>query len=338
MENALAGVKGRTKAAILLAFLPREVARQIGEYLDPLEIEIIGKEMLSIEETDPAIMEAVLQEFVSYMKGDNYGNVRGGIQGVVEIFGESLGAATFDEILKRIYRSNSRPFDSLKKFTDIGPLLTFLHTEDPQTIAIVVMHMKPSLGAQLVEGLSERKRYQVFRRLARMDQANKDILEKLENHLESKLETYMGEESTQTDGVKILVNILNNVPRSTERSFFDRLDSEDGKLAETIRNNMFVFEDIVKLDMFMLQKVVSSVDNNELLAKALKLAKEEIKEKFLAAMPDKRRAIIMDVSDGLMTKRSEAEEAQQTIANIVKELEKKGEIAIQRGDEDVILA
>lgn len=335
MTEEAARVRGRTKAAILLAFLPRELSQQVGAYLEPLEIEIIGKEMLNIESVENAVIERVLEEFVVFMSGGS--SVKGGLQSVIDIFGESLGDASFDEILKRIYRSNSRPFDSLKKFTDIGPLLTFLHNENAQTIAVIVMHLKPSLGAQLVEGLGERKRYEVFKRLARMEQANKDILEKLESHLESKLETYMSEEITQTDGVKILVNILNNVPRSTERAFFERLDVDDPETAENVRNNMFVFEDIVKLDMFTIQKVVSGVDNNELLAKALKGAKEEVRDKLMAAMPEKRAAIIRDVSDGLIVKVSESEEAQQTIANLVKEMEQRGEIAVQRGEDDVIL-
>lgn len=338
-QELLENLKGRTKAAILLGFLPSTVSKKVGDHLDKLEVEIIGKEMLFVEQYgyDGTIIEAVLEDYVRFMTGGNLSGVKGGIQQVIDVFGDRLGQQSFDEILKRIYRTNTRPFDSLKKFTDIGPLLQFLKDEDPQTIAVVVMHMKPMMGAQLVEGLPEKKKFEVLKRIAKMEQTNKDILERIEQHLERKLEQFMGDgDSTQTDGLKIIVNILNNVPSGAQNAFFEHLEERDPTLGETIKQNMFTFNDIVILDQLMLQKVLGNIDDPSLIAKALKGAKQELQEKFYAAMPSKRKEAIDDISDGLIVKKKEVEESQQQIANLVRELEKKGEIVISRGD-DIVL-
>lgn len=338
MEITYEDLRGRTKAAILLGFLSEETAKQIVAELDTLEKEIVLKEVTSMGSYESEIIEKVLMEFLTYVKGSNYRVMNGGSEYAMKLLEGAMPEKEVQEMMNRIYTNNIRPFDSLKRIRDVGPLITFLSNEDPQTIAVVASHMKPTQAAELLESFSPEKMSEVAMAIAKMEQTNKEVLIKIEKHLNKKLESFSTEDSTRTDGVKTLVGILNNVNRYTEKSLFEKLDEKNEELAKKIKQNMFVFEDIVRLDNLSLQKVLSKITDQVLIATALKSTTEEMKEKFYSCMTQKRKEIIEDAAESLgAVRKSEVEEAQQQIANIVKEMEKSNEIVIQRGEEDVIL-
>jgi flagellar motor switch protein FliG len=331
------GISGRTKAALLMGFLPVESSKKIIRFLEDASRDVLIKEMTSMQKYDLDIIEDVVKDYLSFMKGTNL-NVNSGAEFTMKLLEGSVPKEELEEIMSRIYNGNAKPFDSLKRLRDIGPLLTYLQYEDSQTIAMIASHMKPSQSAQLMQFLPEDKLVEVARAVANLDQTNKEILTKIENHLTKKLESFISSEQSQTDGVKTLVGILNNVTRATEKMLFDKLDIIDSELSRVIKDNMFVFDDIVTLDTLSLQKVISKITDNELIAKALRQTTEEMKEKFFISMPEQRRIAIKDVEEGLGRIRlSDVEEAQQRIAGLVKELEKTGDVIISRGDSDVIL-
>lgn len=338
MENIAKDLRGRTRAAILLGFLPVDVSQSIVSLLDTLEKEILIKEVTNMEGFDTEVIETVLLEFLTFVKGKNNGMVNSGADYAAKLMEHAVPAQELEEMIGRIYSNNKRPFDSLKRIRDVGPLLTFLNSEDSQTIAVVASHMKPPQSAELLQSLPPDKMTEVAMAIAKMEQTDRDVLLRVEAHLNKKLDYFNTDDSSTADGVKILVNILNSVTRHTERALFDRLDVIDEKLSKNIKDNMFVFEDIVKLDSMSLQKVINKITDNELIAMALKTASEEMKERFFQSMSEGRKALIDDAAEGLrQVRRVDAEEAQQKIANMVKELEKNKEIVIQRGEDDVIL-
>lgn len=337
-EEILRELRGKTKAALLLGFFPMEISQTIVSYLDNYEREILIKEITNMPKYDPSIIEAVVKEYLLFLKGQNVGIVNSGAEYAIRLVEGSMPKEELEEMVGRLWTSNGKPFDSLKRIRDVAPLLTFLQYEDPQTIAVIVSHMKPSQAGELLESLPEAKRVEVGLCVAKMEQTNSEVLNKVERFLNKKIEQFVSEDQNTTDGIKTLVNILNNVNRPTEKSLFDYLDKKDPQLSKIIKDSMFVFEDIVKLDERAIQTVVNKVTDNEVIAKALRTASEELKARFYKAMSKSRLEIIQDQDERLGRIRlSDAEEAQQKISNIVKELEKTGEIIIQRGEEDVIL-
>lgn len=337
-ESVNSGLRGKTKAAMLLGYLPDDVARIVVRKLDSIEKEILTREITNLPSFDVTVAEEVLREYVDYMGGGGIDVLKRGAEYAMKLLEGSVPNDEIEEMMQRIHSSNVRPFDSLKRIRDVGPILTYLQNEDPQTIAVIASHMKPSQAAELLQSLDYEKMVDVSMGIANMEHTNKDVLLKIESHLNKRLQNLISSEQNSTDGVKTLVNILNNVKRATEKQLFERLDEVDFDLSKTIKDSMFVFEDMVKLGDRELQKVVNKITDYELIAKALKIAPEELKEKFYLAMPENRRALVKDADEGLgRIRQSDVEEAQQQIANTVKELEKTGEIVLQRGEEDVII-
>jgi len=337
-ENILSEIRGRTKAAVLLGFLPLDTSRKVISYLDNDVKEVITKELANMPKFTSDVVEAVVKEYLGFLKGNNLGMVNSGLEYVTKLLEGAVPDEELEDIMGRVLQNSVRPFGSLTKLRDISPLVTFLQGEAPQTIAVIASYLKPAQASELLQSLPEEKMVEVAMGIANMENTNKDYLIKIERLLNKKLESFVTDDQSQTDGVKTLVNILNNVPRSVEKVLFDGLDKTDEALSKTIKDNMFVFEDIIKLDGMSLSKVINSITDNDLIAMSLRVAKEELKEKFYQSMSEGRKRLVVDADEGIGRVRlNDVEEAQQKVAHIVKDLEKAGEIVLSRGEDDVIL-
>ena len=74
----------------------------------------------------------------------------------------------------------------------------------------------------------------------------------------------MTQDYTETGGVDAVVEVLNGVDRTTEKTILDALEIQDPELAEEIRKRMFVFEDIVTLDNRSIQRIIRDCENEDL--------------------------------------------------------------------------
>ena len=83
------------------------------------------------------------------------------------------------------------------------------------------------------------------------------------------------------------------------KNSLSKLDEVDYELSEKIKENMFVFEDLLGLEDLALRRVLEEITDNGVLAKALKIAKEEIKEKLFTCMSSNRKEMILEELDGL---------------------------------------
>lgn len=330
---------GKDKAAVLMGFLPLEAAKEVMKHLTMNEKQEIAKAVARLQLSDFSFVESTVREYVTFLKGNSGGMVESGVERVIELLRGVISDEELDAIIRNLYTDDRTPFEFFKTIKDLGPLLTLLANEEPQLIAVIATHLKPSLAADLLAALPREKMRDVAEGIALMEQTNPAVIERMEKYLSERLSGFNFQDGpSDTNGIKNIVNILNNVNRSTERILFDSLEEKNPDLAKKIKDNLFVFEDIVKLDSRSLQKVFATITDNELIAKAMKTASKELQEKILSVLPEGRKKILADETEGMgPIRKADSEEAQQKIANTVKELERKKEIVIVRGDGDVIL-
>ena len=114
----------------------------------------------------------------------------------------------------------------------------------------------------------------------------------------------------------------------------DNIDAQDPEVAESVRNLMFVFEDISKLTDRAIQTLMREVDQKDLVV-ALKSASDEMKEKVLGNMSERVRTFITEEMEfqGPMWL-SEVEEVQLRIVQQVRQLEEQSQVTIVRDDSD----
>ncbi len=319
------------KAAVLLTSLPTEQAAQILSKLEAKQVELVTIEIAKIKSIGVDEQSAVIEEFASIDTAD-LGGSTGGLDVAKMLVEKALGknsSGTMDNVRQSI---ESVPFGFLK-FVDSQNLLTFIIDEHPQTIALILSHLKPSYGAQIVAGLPSERQLQVIRRIATMGQTNPEIIQEVERGLESRMSSVMSQSFEKAGGVPTVAEILNVTDRATERNLLENLAQEDPDLVEEIRRLMFVFEDINKFSNKDIQTMLKNVESSQW-AMALKGASESLKEKILGNMSQRAADLLREEMDYLgPVKLSAVEQVQQQIVDIVRRLEDAGEITLAAGDE-----
>ncbi|MBV6494390.1 MAG: Flagellar motor switch protein FliG [Turneriella sp.] len=327
---------GKQKAAIFLLTVGPEVAADIMKRLSEADVDTITYEIARLDKIRPEDKEKVLQEFQELMMAQEFIS-RGGIEQARSILEKALGSQRATDIVNRLTSSlQVRPFDFVRR-QDPSQLLNFIQNEHPQTIALILSYLDAPKAALIMRELPHEIQADVTRRIAKMDRTSPEVLREVERVLERKLSTISNEDYTMAGGVDVVVEVLNNVDRSTEKSIIEALEEEDPELAEEIKKKMFVFEDIVLLDDKAIQKVLRELDNQDL-AKALKAVDTEVQEKIFRNMSKRASALLREDMEFMGPIRlKDVEEAQQKIVNIIRKLEEDGEIVVARAGEDELV-
>lgn len=319
------------KAAILLMSLPEDQAAQLMTKLSPKQVEQVSIEIAKLGRLSGDDQETVIQEFAD-ANPSSLGFAGGGLDVAKQLVEKGLGNKA-QPIIDVVRQSiEALPFGFLKK-VDPQNLLTFIIDEHPQTIALVLSHLPPAYGAEIVKGLPAERQLAVIRRIAQMGQTNPEVIHEVERGLESRMASLMQQSFEKAGGVNSVAEILNVSDRSTERALLESLSQDDPDLVEEIRRLMFVFDDLTKLTDKDIQTVLKNVETPQW-AMALKGASPELKQKILGNMSQRASANLTEEMEYLgAVKLSEVESVQQQIVDIVRRLEDAGEITAHAADE-----
>ena len=314
------------KAAVLLMSLPEEEAAQLMGKLEPKQVEQVSIEIAKITSISADEQSGVINDFAEANPAAMGGGL-GGLDLAKSLVEKAMGrgaSSTLDNVRQSI---EALPFGFLQK-VDSQNLLTFIIDEHPQTIALVLSHLPSSYGAEILAGLPSERQLSVVRRVATMGQTNPEIIQEVEQGLETRMSSVMSQSFENAGGVSSVAEILNVTDRATERSLLENLAQEDPDLVEEIRRLMFVFEDICKFTDKDIQSVLKNVESSQW-AMALKGASEELKEKILNNMSNRASDLLIEEMDYLGPVRlSNVEQTQQQIVDIVRRLEDADEITL----------
>ncbi|AHI55233.1 flagellar motor switch protein FliG [Listeria ivanovii] len=334
------GISRREKAALIIWSLEEEIATEVVDLLPDASKQRLAREMAKMKEMDGGAVEEATKEFLGELELLSGGIAKLDREHLQRLFPDM----TTEELNQLIYgveaesRIGETALDILREIDDVDSLFTIISDESPQTIAMIASYMKPEEASKLLALLPEEKMINTVIGIASLEQFDSEVMQNVSNLLRIKLDTMSNSSLNKTDGIKNVANILNNVTRGLERTIFEYLDVQQAELSERIKEKMFMFEDIILLDNMTLQQVLAEIQDNNKIARALKNEKEELKEKILSCVSKNRRDMITEELEVLGPIRlSDVEQAQQDIANVVKNLEKDGKIVIQRGEQDVLI-
>ena len=319
------------KAAVLLMSLPAEQAAQVMSKLAPKQVEMVSIEIARLGRLTGDEQESVIHEFAD-ANPNSLGLTGGGIDVAKSLVEKALGknaTQTLDNVRQSI---EALPFGFLKK-VDPQNLLTFIIDEHPQTIALVLSHLPPAYGAEVVKGLPTERQLAVVRRIAHMGQTSPEVIHEIERGLENRMASLMNQSYEKAGGVNSVAEILNVSDRATERSLLESLAQDDPQLVEEIRRLMFVFDDLCKLTDKDIQTVLKNVETAQW-AMALKGASSELKQKIMGNLSQRAAALLAEEMEYLGAVRlSEVEQVQQQIVDVVRKLEDAGEITVHAASE-----
>ena len=231
-------LSGVQKAAILLISMGREASTKVFDHLSEDEIEQLTLAIANIHKVDPKEKEIVLQEFHEMCIAQDYLAV-GGINYAQDVLESAVGKERAKQIINRLTSQlQVKPFDFARRIDPIQ-IYNFLQNEHPQTIALVLAHLEPQQASTILASLPNELQSDVARRIALLEQASPDVIKEVENILEQKLATSIGQDYSVVGGIESIVSILNGVDRSTEKRILEQLGTDDQNLVEEIKKRMF---------------------------------------------------------------------------------------------------
>ncbi len=328
--------KGIKKAAIFLITIGPDAASKVMSQLSESEVEEISVEIANFKDIVVEQKEAVLKEFYEdFIARDSFDS--GGISYAQDILEKAFGKEKARKMSEKLIKNLSTgPFRFLK---DVEPehLLNMLKSEHPQTIALILTYLPYELASKILCSLKPELQAEVGVRIAQTDRTSPEVIKKMEELLSKKIKNYANQNLSVVGGVETIVGILNQVDRGTEKSILSTLEKKNKTLAEEVRNLLFVFEDILKVDDRAIQRVLKEVDTN-LLGKALKGSSKEVKDKIFKNMSERASMIIQEDMEAMGPLRiTDVETAQQSIVKKIKDLEDAGEIILARGNEEIVV-
>ena len=322
------------KIAILLTQLGDESTSRLFSNMDVELVTNLSADLVRLENYDKPIATAVLEEFSALFQSNQY-IVNGGLDYAKEILFKTFGTDTAQSILNKLSKdlSEAKSFNFLAKVKP-EQLADFIVTEHPQTIALILAHMNPVAAAETLSFFEDDLRADVTIRMANLGDISPAIIKKVSAVLESKLES-LTSYKVEVGGPRAVAEILNKLGQKATKSTMEIIEKSDNDLANAIKELMFTFEDIDKLDAAAIRELLKVLDNNQLMV-ALKGAGGDLKEKFLENM-SQRAAEAFEEEMGFLgaTKVKDVEEAQRKIVEEVQKLAEKG--LVQMGEADEVI-
>ncbi|WJY28740.1 MULTISPECIES: flagellar motor switch protein FliG [Sporosarcina] len=329
-------MSGKQKAALLLISLGPEVSASIYKHLSEEEIERLTLEISGVRKVESSVKEEIIEEFHNIALAQDYIS-QGGIGYAKTVLEKALGKEHAQAVINRLTSSlQVRPFDFARR-TEPSQILNFIQNEHPQTIALILSYLEPEQAGMILSSLPQEVQADIAKRIATMDSTSPEVISEIEAVLERKLSSTVTQDYTDTGGVDAVVEVLNGVDRSTEKTILDALEIQDPELAEEIKKRMFVFEDIITLDNRSIQRVIRDCENEDLIL-SMKVSSEEVKDILFKNMSSRMAESFKEEMDVMGPVRlRDVEEAQTRIVGTIRRLEDAGEIIIARGGGDDVI-
>lgn len=322
------------KIAILLTQVGDDTTSRLFANMDVDLVTEISGHLVRLEKVDKPIATAVLEEFAAIFQSNQF-IVNGGLDYAKEILFKTFGADTAQTILNKLSKdlSEAKSFNYLSRVKP-EQLADFIVTEHPQTIALILAHMNPIGAAETLSFFEDDLRADVTIRMANLGDISPQIIKRVSAVLESKLES-LTSYKVEVGGPRAVAEILNKLGQKSTKATLELIEKKDNNLANIIKELMFTFEDIQKLDKGAIRELLKVLDKNQLMV-ALKGSGEDMKEKFLENM-SQRAAEAFEEEMGFLgaTKVKDVEDAQRKIVEEVQKLAEKG--LIQMGEADEVI-
>ncbi|MCA8954250.1 MAG: flagellar motor switch protein FliG [Planctomycetes bacterium] len=317
--------------AILLLSIDQEMAAQVLRCFSDDSVDRVTRAMQELQEmaVGRETMMQVFDQSVSLLRqgGLGLGDVDGLMSGVLKrAFGEERGGdvsrrANSDILAKR-------PFAMFEALTpaDLAGLLT---EEHPQIAAVFIAHLDRKKAGEVLLCLDEDLRADVVHRVATLDRTPAEVVHRVLEVMRRKVKD-LGLTSLRSEPgawVKAAASMLNNLGGG-EKAVLERIEALDESIAAAIREEMFTFDDVGKLDKKSIQKVLAAVDSRQL-AVSLKATTPQVEEMILGNLSKRAADMVREERDSLgPTPLTDVLDAQQEILKIVRDMMDKGEIKV----------
>jgi flagellar motor switch protein FliG len=335
MSEVTTVLSGTQKVAVVLMSMDQQRAAQVMKQFSEAEAEEIAAEIVRLRRVDSSVAESAMAEFHDLTLNGGRSS-RGGRDFAVGLLEASFGAERAAGVMNRVASSMAGKAFEYLDTAEPSQIMTLLDGELPQTIALVLAHLRPEHASAVLGGLDEELRTDVAQSIASMGTATPEAVRVVADTLKLRAGGVVStrESAEVVGGVQPLVEIINRASAATEKALLEGLEARDPELAAEVRSRMLTFADIVKLDSRDVQQVLRGIDAT-VLAVAMKGSTESVIEVIRTNMSERNREVLDDeIKSAPPARMSQVEDARAQIVRAIRDLEAQGAITVLRGDED----
>lgn len=321
---------GSQKAAILLLSFGEDISSEIFKHLNEFEVRRIGTAMSRLGRLEEDVVKSVINEFHEILK-KNKQFLYGGTEYTKKLIGNAFKTDKADKLIEQLSLSATN-LDCLE-LIEPRTLAEFIRNEHPQTIALILAYLDPIKCGETVKLLPDSLHTEVLMRMANIESVSPEIVEEINEVLRSEIQTIGTATSEKVGGVESIAEVMNVLDKATEEELLDNLEERDPDLAEDIRQLMFVFDDLVKIDDRGIQELIKAV-STEKWKIALKTCSEAVQELVFKNMSERAAAMLKEDMEAMpAVKLSDVETAQYDIVQAARKLEEEGKIIMTSSTE-----
>lgn len=333
--SAKPAIEGSAAAAILLMLLDESEAATILKHLGPEEVRLLAKAMFDTANANEQEIGQALDRFVTRSR-DVSALAIGADTRIRTVMTQAVGNVRADNILAAVAPQRSAASLEMLRWMDVDAISALLASEHPQVGALILSVLVPDVAARAIETLDELLQADLVLRAAMLTSVPAAAIEDLEAVLASANVDGQRVAKQAIGGPSDVAKIMKKMPKQLSERTLRSLKKHDRVLAQTIEEEMFIFENLRDLDKKSLSSVLRSVDAAQL-AIALKGADEDMVDMCLATMSQRAAETIRDeMTEMTMVKRADVDDAQKSVMQIVRQMAANGEIMIAGGGEDYV--
>lgn len=324
-------LNGIQKVAVVLLSLSEELAASILSRMDEDEIREISYTMSRLGNVENVIASSVAQECIDYANNNRI--FHGNLHNTIKLMKQVLDEDKINELLEHLKGPEGKNIWEKLEQVNEGLLAAYLKNEHPQTAALILSKISPDYTAKIFNHFNDQFAFEVISRILDMGEVKRDVLDQVEKILKSEFITTIGR-TQKSDSAAMLAEIFNNFNNASESRFMSMLEANIPEAAAKIKDMMFTFNDIIKLDQRSIIRLLKDVERYDLTF-ALKGTSDELKNIIFSGLSKRAVEILQDDIQTLGRVRlSEVETARSKIVNTAKRLIDNGEIEIFNNLED----
>ena len=321
-----------TRSAILLMSLGEEEAVEVFKHLGPREVQKLSQAMARLSNVTREQVAGVLREF--RLEAEQQAPVTGGDQYIRSVLTRALGDEKASALVDRILQGQDASGIESLKWMDAGSVAELLRNEHPQIVAAILVHLDYEQASAVIKAFGERQRNEVMVRIATLDGIQPVALKDLNDVMSKVLAGSDKLRKASLGGAMTAAEIINLLGSAVETSVLDYIREADNDLAQRIMDNMFTFDDLIKLDDKGIQALLKEIQSESLVI-ALKGASPELRERIFKNMSTRAAETLReDLESRGPVRLSEVESEQKELLKTVRRLVDEGQIAMASGAAD----
>lgn len=322
---------GVQKVAVVLLSIPEENATKVLSMMTEEEIKEVSHAMSNLGSIKSEVVDKLMEQF-SYDLSVGSAFL-GDFAITKKLLEKALDQEHAEQILAEIRGPQGR--NTWEKLTNVNEelLALYLKNEHPQTAALVLSKISSDHAAKVLSILPDRFAFDVISRMLNIGAVKNEVLDGLEKTLRQEFVSNTSR-TRKRDSHHLIADIFNRLERNVETKYMSMLEENLPDVAVSIKNLMFTFEDLVKINPKSIPRLLRDIDKSRLTI-ALKGSSEELRNIFFSNMSQRAANIIIDELNALGPVRArEVDNARSEIVNLTKTLIENGEIEILLDDQD----